>query len=184
MKKILFVCLGNICRSPGAEAIMKAWIKKEGKEKEFLIDSAGLYSGHAGALPDERMRRHASRRGYVLDSRARTFYPTADFAEFDMIIGMDDQNIEALKRAAINEEERAKIFKMTDFCRKSTSYSEIPDPYYEGPQGFELVLDLFVSLLETEIKYPILQGGILPFWTPSFYDLENQISIPIIFLNS
>ena len=91
MKKILFVCLGNICRSPGAEAIMKAWIKKEGKEKEFLIDSAGLYSGHAGALPDERMRRHASRRGYVLDSRARTFYPTADFAEFDMIIGMDDQ---------------------------------------------------------------------------------------------
>ena len=55
MKKILFVCLGNICRSPGAEAIMKAWIKKEGKEKEFLIDSAGLYSGHAGALPDERM---------------------------------------------------------------------------------------------------------------------------------
>ena len=103
MKKILFVCLGNICRSPGAEAIMKAWIKKEGKEKEFLIDSAGLYSGHAGALPDERMRRHASRRGYVLDSRARTFYPTADFAEFDMIIGMDDQNIEALKRAAINE---------------------------------------------------------------------------------
>lgn len=116
--------------------------KKEGKEKEFLIDSAGLYSGHAGALPDERMRRHASRRGYVLDSRARTFYPTADFAEFDMIIGMDDQNIEALKRAAINEEERAKIFKMTDFCRKSTSYSEIPDPYYEGPQGFELVLDL------------------------------------------
>ena len=120
MKKILFVCLGNICRSPGAEAIMKAWIKKEGKEKEFLIDSAGLYSGHAGALPDERMRRHASRRGYVLDSRARTFYPTADFAKFDMIIGMDDQNIEALKRAAINEEERAKIFKMTDFCRKST----------------------------------------------------------------
>ena len=142
MKKILFVCLGNICRSPGAEAIMKAWIKKEGKEKEFLIDSAGLYSGHAGALPDERMRRHASRRGYVLDSRARTFYPTADFAEFDMIIGMDDQNIEALKRAAINEEERAKIFKMTDICRKSTSYSEIPDPYNEGPQGFELVLDL------------------------------------------
>jgi len=54
MKKILFVCLGNICRSPGAEAIMKAWIKKEGKEKEFLIDSAGLYSGHAGALLDER----------------------------------------------------------------------------------------------------------------------------------
>ena len=149
MKKILFVCLGNICRSPGAEAIMKAWIKKEGKEKEFLIDSAGLYSGHAGALPDERMRRHASRRGYVLDSRARTFYPTADFAEFDMIIGMDDQNIEALKRAAINEEERAKIFKMTDFCRKSTSYSPRirAGARFIGRCGCRTLLVLFGPLL-------------------------------------
>ena len=85
--------------------------EKRGKEKEFLIDSAGLYSGHTLDRVFERMRRHASRRGYVLDSRARTFYPTADFAKFDMIIGMDDQNIEALKRAAINEEERAKILK-------------------------------------------------------------------------
>ena len=83
----------------------------------------------------------------------RTFYPTADFAKFDMIIGMDDQNIEALKRAAINEEERAKIFKMTDFCRKSTLYSEIPDPYYEGPQGFELVLDLLEDAVAGLYRY-------------------------------
>ena len=81
------------------------------------------------------------------------FHPTAHFAKFDMIIGMDDQNIEALKRAAINEEERAKIFKMTDFCRKSTSYSEIPDPYYEGPQGFELVLDLLEDAVAGLYRY-------------------------------
>ena len=148
MKKILFVCLGNICRSPGAEAIMKAWIKKEGKEKEFLIDSAGLYSGHAGALPDERMRRHASRRGYVLDSRARTFYPTADFAEFDMIIGMDDQNIRDLQRMATSEEEKNKIFKMTDFCQRFSYRDSVPDPYYGGDSGFELVLDLLEDAVE------------------------------------
>ena len=153
MKKILFVCLGNICRSPGAEAIMKAWIKKEGKEKEFLIDSAGLYSGHAGALPDERMRRHASRRGYVLDSRARTFYPTADFAEFDMIIGMDDQNIRDLQRMATSEEERNKIHKMTDFCQRFSYRDSVPDPYYGGDSGFELVLDLLEDAVEGLLIY-------------------------------
>ena len=148
MKKILFVCLGNICRSPGAEAIMKAWIKKEGKEKEVLIDSAGLYSGHAGALPDERMRRHASRRGYVLDSRARTFYPTADFAKFDMIIGMDDQNIRDLQRMATSVEEKNKIFKITDFCQRFSYRDSVPDPYYGGDSGFELVLDLLEDAVE------------------------------------
>lgn len=148
MKKILFVCLGNICRSPGAEAIMKAIVRREGKEKEFYIDSAGLYSGHAGALPDERMLRHAAKRGYELDSRARTFYPTADFAEFDLIIGMDDQNIRELRRLATSDDERDKIFKMTDFCQKPTRYTVVPDPYYEGPEGFELVLNLLEDAVE------------------------------------
>lgn len=153
MKKILFVCLGNICRSPGAEAIMKALVKRKNCEKEFYIDSAGLYSGHAGALPDERMRRHAARRGYQLDSRARTFYPSADFAEFDLIIGMDDQNIAALKQYACNEEEKSKIFKMTDFCQKFTSSTEVPDPYYGGSAGFEWVLDLLEDATEGLWQY-------------------------------
>ncbi len=153
MKRILFVCLGNICRSPGAEAVMKALVKQEGREGEFFIDSAGLYSGHAGALPDERMRRAAAKRGYCLDSRARTFYPSADFPAFDMIIGMDDQNIAALKRLAENDEERAKICRMTDFCRKPTSYSSVPDPYYEGPEGFELVLDLLEDAVAGLYQY-------------------------------
>ncbi len=142
MVRILFVCLGNICRSPGAEAIMKSLVRKAGQEKFFHIDSAGLYGGHAGALPDERMRRHAARRGYVLDSRARTFYPSADFADFDMIIGMDRQNMSALKRLAQDETERAKLFLMTDFCRPPALYSEVPDPYYRGEEGFEEVLDI------------------------------------------
>lgn len=148
MKRILFVCLGNICRSPGAEAIMKAYIRREGKEKDFFIDSAGLYSGHAGALPDERMRWHAQKRGYCLDSRARTFYADSDFADFDMIIGMDDRNIADLKRLAVSEEEKAKIFKMTDFCRQPCRYTVVPDPYYEGAEGFELVLDLLEEAVQ------------------------------------
>jgi protein-tyrosine phosphatase len=99
------------------------------------------------------MRHHAGRRGFQLDSRARTFYPSADFAEFDMIIGMDDQNISGLKRLAETDEELAKIFKMTDFCQKPTQYTVVPDPYYEGPEGFELVLDLLEDAVEGLLKY-------------------------------
>lgn len=153
MKRILFVCLGNICRSPGAEAIMKAKVKERGMEREFFIDSAGLYSGHSGSLPDERMRRHAARRGYCLDSRARTFYAMQDFADFNLIIGMDGQNIHQLKRLAENEEERKKIFKMTDFCQDMKGYEEVPDPYYGGDKGFELVLDLLEDATEGLYKY-------------------------------
>ena len=148
MKKILFVCLGNICRSPGAEGVMKSLVKKKGKEGNFFIDSAGTYGGHSGALPDERMRRHAARRGYVLDSRARQFYASADFAEFDMIIGMDDQNVADLRRLALTEEEKGKIFHMTDFCRHHPGVSEVPDPYYGGATGFDFVLDLLEDAVE------------------------------------
>lgn len=120
---------------------MKAFVRERGMENEFFIDSAGIYGGHSGALPDERMRKHAQKRGYVLDSRARQFYASADFAEFDMIIGMDNQNIADLKRMAITDEEAGKIYRMTDFCRGNT-VKEVPDPYYGGDEGFEFVLDL------------------------------------------
>ena len=155
MKRVLFVCLGNICRSPGAEGIMKAMVKKAGLEERFFIDSAGTYGGHSGDLPDARMRAHAARRGYELNSRARKFYAEADFADFDLIIGMDDQNICDLKRMAKDDAERAKIHKMTEYCRKLTHYNEVPDPYYSGADGFELVLDLLedaVGGLIEEIK--------------------------------
>lgn len=142
MKRILFVCLGNICRSPGAEGIMKELVRKEGFEDQFFIDSAGTYGGHNGALPDERMRIHAQRRGYNLESRARHFYAEADFANFDMIIGMDDQNIADLRRLAQNDQELGKIYKMTDFCQRIKGHTIVPDPYYSGSHGFELVLDI------------------------------------------
>ncbi len=149
----MFVCLGNICRSPAAEAIMKSKLRQLGKEREFVVDSAGTYGGHAGALPDERMRERAGCRGYVVDSRSRVFYPSADFPEFDLIVGMDNQNVADLKRLAIHAEERSKIVRMMEFFPEKTPYQEIPDPYYEGPEGFELVLDLLEKAVDGLLEY-------------------------------
>ena len=95
-KKILFVCLGNICRSSSAEGVMKHLIEQAGREDEFVIDSAGILSYHQGELPDSRMCAHAARRGYNLTHRSRPVR-TDDFYNFDLIIGMDDRNIDDLK---------------------------------------------------------------------------------------
>lgn len=140
-KKILFICLGNICRSPAAEGIMKHLIEKAGREDEFLIDSAGISGYHRGDLPDRRMREHAARRGYDLTHRSRPVR-TEDFYNFDLIIGMDDQNIEDLKDRAPSTEEWRKIHRMTEYCTRHTRADHVPDPYYEGYEGFEYVLDL------------------------------------------
>jgi len=140
-KKILFVCLGNICRSPSAEAVFNGVIKREGVAAEFEVDSAGTSGWHAGEPADRRMQSHAIKRGFNLTSLSRKFDPKTDFDYFDMIIGMDDSNVENLKRMANRTADRSKIFKMTDFS-KAFDYDEVPDPYYGGADGFELVLDL------------------------------------------
>lgn len=140
-KKILFVCLGNICRSPSAEAVFKGIIKKEGIANRFEVDSAGTSGWHAGEPADRRMQSHAVKRGYNLTSISRKFDPHSDFDHYDLIIGMDDSNMENLKRMSRNTEDLAKLYKMTDFATEF-SYDEVPDPYYGGSEGFELVLDL------------------------------------------
>lgn len=152
MKKILFVCLGNICRSPAAEAILKKKLRQRGIDENFWVDSAGTYGGHAGSLPDPRMRERAALRGYEVDSRSRVFYPAADFSRYDWIIGMDDQNVADLKRLAIGKNEKDKICRMLDFYPGETCYREVPDPYYEGDKGFELVLDLLEKSIDGLIE--------------------------------
>ena len=140
MKKILFVCLGNICRSSSAEEIMRTLVKRAGLQQEIDVDSAGILNYHQGELPDSRMRMHAARRGYELTHRSRPVC-TDDFFEFDWIIGMDDRNIQDLKDKAPSPETEKKICRMTDFCRaKQVDY--VPDPYYGGAHGFENVLDI------------------------------------------
>jgi len=141
MKKVLFVCWGNICRSPSAEAVFNSVVKKAGIEKLFEIDSAGTIAAHSGEPADARMRKHAATRGYSLDSVSRKFNPQTDFDKFDYIIAMDDKNYNDLARLARNSNDVLKISKMTDYSL-ALKYTEVPDPYYGGAQGFELVLDL------------------------------------------
>lgn len=141
MKQILFVCLGNICRSPSAEAVFKALIEKKGLDNEISCDSAGTAAYHAGEPADFRMRQFAKKRGYHLTSISRPVNPETDFDRFDYIIGMDSQNVRDLQRMARNENDRKKIYLMTDFA-SSLRYDSVPDPYYGGDAGFELVLDI------------------------------------------
>jgi len=140
-KRILFVCMGNICRSPAAEAIMKMTIEKNNLSDKIEIDSAGTIEYHSGESADPRMIVHAKKRGYEVDSIARQFNMTKDFERFDYIVTMDNDNYEQIKSMDILNKNEHKIFRMVDFC-ENCAVDEIPDPYYNSASGFEEVLDM------------------------------------------
>lgn len=144
--RLLFVCLGNICRSPSAEAVMKKLVAEAGLSDRIEVDSAGITGYHEGEPADRRMRGHAARRGYRLDSVSRPVR-LSDFYDFDLLIGMDDRNVEDLKRMAPDVETAAKVRRMTDYSRTQL-HDYVPDPYYGGASGFELVLDLLEDACE------------------------------------
>lgn len=150
-RKILFVCLGNICRSPAAEEIMRRLVADAGLDKEIVLDSAGLIDYHEGEPADGRMRAHAARRGYQITHLSRPVRYD-DFFDFDLIVGMDDRNISRLKALAPGLEEERKVVRMTDYCRLKVA-DHVPDPYYGGASGFENVLDILedacAGLLDT-----------------------------------
>lgn len=151
--RILFVCLGNICRSPAGEGIMKKLIKNEGLEDRIEIDSAGTSGYHIGELPDSRMRQHGAKRGYSFDSRSRKFTAN-DFDNFDLILAMDDSNYANIMRLSPDLESDKKIHRMVEYSQKY-QHDHIPDPYYSGADGFELVLDLLEDACQgllTEVK--------------------------------
>lgn len=137
-KSILFVCMGNICRSPAAEGVFRKAVVAAGREAEFEIDSAGTHGYHVGYPPDPRMRAAAEKRGYRLDSAARRLAPE-DFHRFDLIVAMDDDNFENI--SAMSPGGRARVVRMCDYCETQQA-SEVPDPYYGGAAGFERVLDI------------------------------------------
>jgi len=151
MKQVLFVCLGNVCRSPSAEAVFNALIEKYGLQSELQCDSAGTDAYHSGDQADYRMMQFALKRGYRLTSISRRVSPKYDFDRFDYIIGMDKQNVRDLKLLSRNEDDRNKISLMTDYCsdRKCDS---VPDPYYGGAAGFELVLNILEDACEGLIR--------------------------------
>ena len=139
---LLFICLGNICRSTAAQAVMQQMVDEAGLSERFFIDSAGIGAWHVGQLADKRMRDHAFRRGYRLTHRARQIDAETDFRRFDHIIVMDDDNYQAMARKARRSEEKAKIVKMADYFSAFAGEKSVPDPYYGGPEDFDWALDL------------------------------------------
>lgn len=149
--RILFVCLGNICRSPAAEQILRDKVRAAGLEEQVEVDSAGTYGGHAGQLPDPRMRAAAAERGYELTHRARRL-TEEDFEQFDRIVVMDDMNYENAHRLAPSRELAGKIFRMSAFCTRYPDRTYVPDPYYEGREGFFLVIDMLENGCEELLR--------------------------------
>ncbi len=146
MFRVLVVCMGNICRSPTAEGVLRAQIERAGLSKEVEIDSAGTHAYHVGEPPDPRSRKVAAERGYELGKLRARRVATADFLRFDLILAMDRDNL-AMLRDACPEEEQHRLGLLLDYARH-TQEDEVPDPYYGGPAGFERVLDMIEDACE------------------------------------
>lgn len=138
--KILFVCLGNICRSPTAEIVFREIVAREAPDLRLEIDSAGTAAYHVGSPPDSRTRQAALRRGYDMSALRARVVESKDFDRFDLILAMDRQNFDALRqRAPATAHQRIRMF--LEFAPDADT-TDVPDPYYGGPNGFEEVLDL------------------------------------------
>lgn len=140
--KLLFVCLGNICRSPTGEGVMRHIVEREGVSDRFVIDSAGTGSWHIGHAPDERSAAAAAARGILLEGQARQV-TSNDFEQFDLLLAADRYNHRDLSEIAPSDEDEAKVRMLREFDPMSTPDDlDVPDPYYGGPSGFDEVLDL------------------------------------------
>lgn len=139
--RIIFVCLGNIVRSPLAENMFRHVAEREGLAGQYEVDSAGTSSYHVGERPDDRMRRVAAERGFRYDGRSRQF-ELEDFDRFDLIIAMDKSNRNNLLRLTRTPQDEDKIRLMREFDPQSDSEEPVPDPYYGGIRGFERVYDI------------------------------------------
>lgn len=142
--RILFICLGNICRSPAAEGLLDETVRANHDQHRWIIDSAGIGDYHVGDLPDSRMRSHALRRGLRLSHICRQVRES-DFDNFDLVIGMDASNLSRLRALAPTPEALGKILPMAAFFGSYSRFDHVPDPYYDGAEGFELVLDILTE---------------------------------------
>jgi len=142
--KVLFVCMGNICRSPAAEGVFAEYVRRAGHQDRFHIDSAGTLDYHTGSLADERMRLVANRRGYKLLSRARQVNKS-DLDEFSLVVAMDHTNLQELYQLAGSQRPHIRLFGSFLVPATSLTIPSVPDPYYGGMDGFEKVLDMLES---------------------------------------
>ncbi|KJJ99965.1 protein tyrosine phosphatase [Pseudomonas sp. 21] len=150
--KVLFVCLGNICRSPTAEGVFRQKVREAGLEDRIEIDSAGTGDWHVGKAPDARTRAAALRRGYDLSGLRARQVSVADFSRYDLVLAMDNANLRDLKRLRGS----GGMAELDLFLRRyELEIDEVPDPYYGGEDGFEQVLDLVERACDgllTEVK--------------------------------
>ncbi|HEY3970007.1 MAG TPA: low molecular weight protein-tyrosine-phosphatase [Solirubrobacteraceae bacterium] len=158
--QILFVCLGNICRSPTAEGVMRKLVAEAELQDEIGLDSAGTGAWHVGERPDARARAPARARGIELDSVARQVR-TDDFERFDLILAMDASNRRALRQLAPDEPAREKVRLLREFDPLSADAHDldVPDPYYDSQRGFEIVLDQVQAACEGLLEYARESGS-------------------------
>ncbi|MEO7098271.1 MAG: low molecular weight protein-tyrosine-phosphatase [Luteolibacter sp.] len=139
-RSVLFVCLGNICRSPAAEIIFRQMVADSGRTEEFQIDSAGTISHHQGCPPDSRMGDALGRKGFTVSGRARQI-EAADLEKFDLIVTMDESNLRDVRSLDQSARFHSKIRPFVSFCRTHDDL-RVPDPYYGGQRGFDHVIEL------------------------------------------
>lgn len=144
--RVLMVCMGNICRSPTAEAVLRHKLRERGLDGRVEVDSAGTHEWHVGRPPDERAQEHAALRGYDLAPLRARCVDVADFERFDLLLGMDEDNVDHL-RAICPPPFRDRISRLTAYARRHRN-RPVPDPYAGGPAGFEAVLDMVEDACE------------------------------------
>lgn len=149
---VLFVCTGNICRSPSAEAVFRKHVRDAGLEQRILIESAGTHGYHTGEAADTRSVAAASKRGYDLAAHRARRLERADFSRFDLLLALDRGHHASMARL-VRPTDGHKLRMLMEFARRHPGVTEVPDPYYGGPEGFERVLDMLEDasegLLET-----------------------------------
>jgi protein-tyrosine phosphatase len=144
--RVLFVCMGNICRSPAAEIVFRKQVADAGRSEDFLIDSAGTIGFHTGKGPDPRMSATLAARGYPISGRSRQIREV-DLEDFDLILVMDRENLANVRALDRERRHENKIKLFTDYCTRHEA-NEVPDPYYGGQAGFEMVADLVEDAAE------------------------------------
>jgi protein-tyrosine phosphatase len=155
--RVLMVCMGNICRSPTAEGVLRHKLAQAGLSDLVEVDSAGTHAYHVGSPPDERSQQHARKRGYDLSDQKARKVNERDFAHFDLLLAMDWDNLSLLEDGCPDDPElKRKLKRLTEFVPPDSIHASaqtVPDPYYGGPAGFDVVLDLVEAACDGLVEH-------------------------------
>lgn len=158
--RVLFVCIGNICRSPTAEAVFRAQVEKSGWGRLFAVDSAGTTGFHVGEAPDKRAQKYAAQRGYNLSALRARKITAIDFERFDLILAMEQSVLEDVRQLQTSAQGQAEVGMFLDYLAGHEG-RDVPDPYYGAADGFAEVLDLVEQGSEALLRHLLVKQGIL-----------------------